>query len=228
MKHFEQRVAHRMHSINVSHQSHGYCFYCCCYPHQANPLKLAEGNQRNKPLVEKKSTEPPGPRKDSTTTLSRNHNPWKPVSLEADDVTRSDHPSLLTTSPAHITWVSRGLQPALWELQTQGKGYQASQGHKPAWRAGAVASHLELAAPSAHPTATMGNQICGEFGYPKSFRRAVFLPRSGWARGTPTQVPLAFAKRNSWENSAQPHCRLMVRPTVIAWWGGKHDGRLDC
>lgn len=41
---------------------------------------------------------------------------------------------------------------------------------------------------------------------PKPFR-AAFLLGPGWARGTPLQVPLAYAKRNSWENSSRPHCK---------------------
>lgn len=126
---------------------------------------------------------------------------------------------LLTTSLAHICWVGQGLQPAFGNSRPKCKGYQASQSHKLAWREGAVASHLELAAPSTHPAATVRKQSCGALSSPKSFKRAVFLPGSGWARGHPNTSPVGYAKRNSWENSAQPHCHLIARPTVITWWG---------
>lgn len=136
---------------------------------------------------------------------------------------RSDHLSPLTTSSAHVSWVNQGPQPALWELQTQGKGYWASQGHKLAWRTGTVASRLGLAVPSIHPKATVRNQICGESGCPKSFR-AVFLPGSGWH---PHPSPLGLCKEEqlgkqclaSLPTNGEANCyRLMGSVNMMGSW----------
>lgn len=100
---------------------------------------------------------------------------------------------LLITSPAHVSWVSHGLQPALQELQTQGKGYWASQGHKLAWSVGAVASSLGAGCSKHPPRGHSEKPDLWESGSPKSFR-AVFLPASGWARGTSQPSPLGLCK----------------------------------
>lgn len=165
--------------------------------------------------MQKNSAEPPWPHRTQgpfspATTTHESQSAWKLMVW-----TRNDCLPPLTTSPAHISWVNQGLWPALQQLQTQGKGYGASQGHKLAWGAGVVASCLGLDAPRTHPVTTMRNKTQEGLAAPSPSEQTSWV---SVAQRHP-QVPLAYAERNSWENSTQPHCRLMVKPTVIAWWG---------
>lgn len=130
--------------------------------------------------------------------------------------TRGNRLPPLTTSPAQVCWVNQGLQPVLWELQTQSKGYRASQGHDLALGSRDTGHRpLGLAAPSTSPQTTIRHQIHKGSDCPKPFR-AAFLPGPGWARGTP---PLKSPWPMQRGTAGKTAPGLTARPTVTALVG---------